>query len=276
MDTTAPFLITAATGKTGRRVAERLTGLGLPVRAASRSATPPLDWERPATWGPALDGARGAYVAFAPDLAVPGGADTVAAFARAAASAGLQRLVLLSGRGEDAALHAEHLVRDAFPATTVVRCSWFMQNFTEGQFLPAVLDREIALPVDGVPEPFVDCDDIADVAVAALTQDGHAGVEYELTGPRALTFAEAAAAIGSAIGEEVAFTSVPADAYAEGMRAAGLPEDVVGLVGFLFSEVLDGRNASPADGVQRALGRPPRDFAAFARDAAAKRIWGAR
>jgi uncharacterized protein YbjT (DUF2867 family) len=270
-------LVVGGTGKTGRRVVDRLRAQGRSVRVGSRSGAPPFDWEDRATWAPAVAGATGAYVSYFPDLAVPGAAEAVAEVARLAADAGVQRLVLLSGRGEEEAQRAERLVRDAFPSATVVRCSWFAQNFTESYLLEPVLAGEVALPAGDVTEPFVDTDDIADVATAALTQDGHAGETYELTGARALTFAQAVAEIAATSGREIAFIEVPMEAYAAAARAEGVPADVVDLLTYLFGEVLDGRNVAVADGVQRALGRPPRDFGDFAREAAATGIWnGAR
>ena len=156
---------------------------------------------------------------------------------------------------------------------TVVRASWFMQNFSESFFLEPVLAGEVALPVGAVREPFVDVDDIADVAVAALTEDGHAGQVYELTGPRLLTFAEAVDEIGRASGQELRYVPISIDEYASAAAEQGEPADVVELMRYLFTEVLDGRNAYLADGVQRALGREPRDFADYARDAAATGVW---
>jgi uncharacterized protein YbjT (DUF2867 family) len=270
-------LVVGGTGKTGRRVVDRLRAQGRAVRVGSRSGAPPLDWEDRATCAPAVAGATGAYVSYFPDLAVPGAAEAVAEVARLAAEAGVQRLVLLSGRGEEEAQRAERLVRDAFPSATVVRCSWFAQNFTESYLLEPVLAGEVALPAGDVPEPFVDADDIADVATAALTQDGHAGEVYELTGPRSLTFVQAVEEIAATSGREIAFVEVPMEAYAAAARDEGVPSDVVDLLTYLFGEVLDGRNVAVADGVQRALGRPARDFADFAREAAATGIWnGAR
>ena len=270
-------LVVGGTGKTGRRVVDRLRAQGRPVRVGSRSSAPPFDWEDSTTWAPAVAGATGAYVSYFPDLAVPGAAEAVAKVARLAAEAGVQRLVLLSGRGEEEAQRAERLVRDAFPSATVVRCSWFAQNFTESYLLEPVLAGEVALPAGNVPEPFVDADDIADVATAALTQDGHAGETYELTGPRSLTFGQAVKEIAATSEREIAFVEVPMEAYAAAALDEGVPSDVVDLLTYLFGEVLDGRNVAVADGVQRALGRPPRDFADFAREAAATGIWnGAR
>ncbi|MGH8978839.1 MAG: NmrA family transcriptional regulator, partial [Acidimicrobiia bacterium] len=108
-----PILVLGGTGKTGRRVAERLRRRDLPIRIGSRTATRPFDWEAPATWGPVLEGVRAVYVSFAPDLAVPGAAETVGAFARRAVASGVERLVLVSGRGEEGAERGEHAVQEA-------------------------------------------------------------------------------------------------------------------------------------------------------------------
>lgn len=268
-------LVLGATGKTGRRVKQRLEARGLPVRAGSRSADPPFDWEKRDTWAPVLQGVGAVYIAYYPDVAVPGAPDTVGAFAELAVANGVDRLVLLSGRGEEEAERAERLVQATAPEATVVRATWFSQNFSESFFAPGIQAGELALPAGDVREPFVDVEDIADVAVAALTEDGHAGQSYELTGPRLLSFEEAVAEIAEATGREIRFQRVPVDAYAAVLREQGEDEDVVWLITYLFSEVLDGRNERLADGVQRALGREPRDFRDYARAAAATGVWNA-
>ncbi len=266
-------LVIGGTGKTGRRVVERLAARGVPTRVGSRSGVPPFDWQRPRTWGPALAGMDRAYLAFMPDVAAPGAADTVGAFAAEAVSRGVRRLVLLSGRGEEEAQRAEEALAASGADWTVVRASWFAQNFDEGLFLPAVLAGEVALPVGDVLEPFVDADDLAEVAVAALTGDGHKGRTYEMTGPRLMTFASAVEEIARASGRAVGFRTVPLGDFTTGLVAQGVPGDVVDLTRYLFAEVLDGRNARLGDGVQQALGREPRDFADYARDAAARGAW---
>jgi uncharacterized protein YbjT (DUF2867 family) len=166
-------------------------------------------------------------------------------------------------------------VRDSGAELTIVRCTWFAQNFSEDYMLDAVLAGEVALPAGDTPEPFVDADDIADVAVAALTEEGHVGQLYELTGPRLLTFAEAVAEIGAAAGREIRYVPVSQEEFAAAAADQGVPPEFIELLGYLFGEVLDGRNAHVTDGVQRALGRPPRDFSEYARDAAATGVWNA-
>jgi uncharacterized protein YbjT (DUF2867 family) len=186
---------------------------------------------------------------------------------------GVSRLVLLSGRGEEEAERCEQAVRASGADWTILRATWFAQNFSEGHLLEDTLRGEIVLPASDVPEPFVDADDIADVAVAALTQDGHTGQVYELTGPRLLTFAEAVEEISEAAGRKIRYVPVSTEEYASMLAGSGLPDDIVWLMNYLFTTVLDGRNAHLADGVQRALGRQPRDFAEYVRDTAATGVW---
>ena len=272
-DSHGTTLVVGGTGKTGRRVAERLRARDLPVRIGSRSGAPPFDWEDRSTWTPALQGTTAAYISYFPDLAVPGAPEAIAAFVEQALALGTRRLVLLSGRGEEEAQRAEQALADTYAEWTIVRCSWFSQNFSESYLAEPVLAGEVALPAGDVPEPFVDADDIADVAVAALTQEGHAGRLYELTGPRLLTFADAVAEIARASGRQIRFAPVTIEQYVGALGEYGLPDDAVALIAYLFTEVLDGRNARLADGVQLALGRPPRDFADYARRTAASGVW---
>ena len=266
-------LILGGTGKIGGRVAERLEKKKVPTRIASRSGNPAFDWHDQKTWDAALDGIKAAYVSYAPDLAIPGAAEAISALVDKARERGVERLVLLSGRGEEEAQRCEGIVQSSGIDWTVVRASWFNQNFSEGAFLDMVKAGEIALPAGDIGEPFVDAEDIADVAATALTEDGHAGQIYEVTGPRLLTFAQAAEEIASAIGRPVRFTPIPHDAFVAGAAASGAPEDVTWLLDYLFSTVLDGRNAHITDGVERALGRAPTDFADYARKVAAAGGW---
>ncbi|MFC7446564.1 NmrA family transcriptional regulator [Rhodococcus daqingensis] len=266
-------LVLGGTGKTGRRVAQRLTALDLPVRIGTRAGGVPFDWENPETWEPALDGMTAAYISYQPDLAAPGAVEAIASFSELAVDRGVHRLVLLSGRGEVEAQACEKALTDSGADTTILRASWFGQNFSEGYLLDPILAGQVFLPAGDIPEPFVDVDDIADVALAALTQPGHTGEIYELTGPRALTFAEAVSTIGAAAGRTIDYVQVPTDDFAAGLAAEQVPTDVIDLLTYLFTTVLDGRNVTPGDGVTRALGRAPRDFADYASAAAATGIW---
>jgi len=268
------ILVIGSTGKTGQRVADRLEARGIPVRHGSRSADIPFDWENPQTWAPALADVDKVYITYYPDLAVPGSVDAVRKLTELAKEAGVRRLVLLSGRNEVEAERAEGVVTACGLDWTIVRCAFFSQNFNEGAWLEEVLAGSVSLPVRDVQEPFVDADDIADVVVAALTDDRHVGQLYELTGPRLLSFGDAVAEVAAAAGRDISFVSVSIDDYVAMLKEYGLPDDFIWLLNHLFTVVL-GSKAQLADGVQRALGREPRDFADYAREAAAAGVWGA-
>lgn len=266
-------LVVGGTGKTGHRVVERLQARGVKTRIASRSSNPSFDWSDPSNWDTVLEGVSAAYITYAPDLAIPGATNAIRSFVDKAVVHGVKRLVLLSGRGEEEAQACERIIQKADVEWTVVRASWFMQNFSEGEFLDMVLDGAITLPAADVAEPFIDVNDIADVVVAALTEEGHAGEIYEVTGPRVLTFTELAREISHATGREVQFAQIPKEAFAQAISESGAPDDIAWLLNYLFETVLDGRNAYVCDGVQRALGREPADFVGFARRIATRGTW---
>ncbi|MEI8697592.1 NAD(P)H-binding protein [Mesorhizobium sp. ISC15] len=268
-----PTLILGGTGKTGRRLADRLAAQGLPVRIGSRSGTPPFDWENDTTWEPALDGVGAVYISYYPDLAVPGAAEAVGAFANLAVERGVRRLVLLSGRGETEAQRAEEMLKVSGADWTILRCAWFSQNFSESFLLDPLLAGEVALPVGNVGEPFVDADDIADAAVTVLTQQGHIGQLYQLTGPRLLSFADAVAEISKASGRDIRFVRISHAEFTAAIAGYELPAEFAWLLNELFTEVLDGRNEALTDGVQRVLGRAPKDFSAYVTETAATGIW---
>lgn len=267
-----PILIIGGSGKTGGRVNSLLKARGFSTRPVSRNTTPAFDWTRPDGWARALDGTSAAYVTYQPDLAVEGATEDIAELCRLARDKGLQRIVLLSGRGEPGAQRAEAVLQASGIDWTIVRASWFDQNFSEGYLIDGVLAGEIALPAGPVREPFIDIDDIADVVAAALSEDGHANRLYEVTGPRLLTFADAVAEIAQVIDRPIRYRQITPDEFAAGMRGAA-PDDVIDLLLELFTVVLDGRNASITYGVQEALGRPARDFSDYVRKTAATGVW---
>ena len=266
-------LIVGGTGKTGRRVAERLNAKGRNVRIGSRSAVPAFDWDNEKGWEACLKGVTAAYITYSPDLAMPGATDAIQAFVNKAKKVGVKRLVLLSGRGEEEAQTCERIVQESGLEWTIVRASWFHQNFSEGAFIDMVLSGAITLPAGDQVEPFVDVDDIADVAVAALSEDHHNGQVYEVTGPRLMSVADVAADLSHALGRQIAYVNVPHDAFVAEVANSGAPKEVVWMLDYLFATVLDGRNAYLTDGVQRALGRPPKDFSDYAREVAATGAW---
>ena len=267
-------LVIGATGKTGSRVVQRLNAMNVPVRGVSRSTSPAFDWFEPTTWPAALAGCERAYVSFQPDLAIPAAEGIMSAFVEAAKAAGIKHLVLMSGRGEDGAQRAEAVVKNSGLTWNVVRASWFHQNFSEGILRDAIVDGQVMLPVGDIDEPFVDTDDIADVAVAALTQAHLHNTLFEVTGPALLTFADCVRIIAEMANIPVAFQEVPLDDFLAGMQQDGVPDDVLWLMKTLFTEVLDGRNSYLCDGVQAALGREPTSFADYVAKTLKTNAWG--
>ncbi|MFH8220452.1 NmrA family NAD(P)-binding protein [Streptomyces sp. NPDC018057] len=266
-------VVTGASGRTGSRIAAAAAAAGLTVRAACRAQG--FDWHDGTTWAPVLRGADAAYLMYPSDIGAPDAAERVGGLAREAVALGVERLVLLSARGEEQALPAEEALRASGARWTVVRAAWFAQNLSEGPLLTELRESgELVFPAGDVREPFVDVRDIADVVVAALTSgDRWSGRIVEVSGPRLLTFGEAVAEVAGAAGRELVYRPVPARAYGEALAGFGVPaEEVEFLVG-LFETLLDGRNAHLSDGVRQVLGREPRDFADFAREAAAAGVW---
>lgn len=270
-----PILIIGKNGKTGSRVNHRLRAMGYATRPVSRSTNPSFDWENPATWRSAIEGTEAAYVTYQPDLAVPDAEPTIKAFVRVAAEAGLKHIVLLSGRGEEGAQRAEEVLKASGISWNIVRASWFAQNFSENFMLDGILAGELVLPAEDTVEPFVDADDIADVVVAALTEPGHRNKLYEVTGPRAMTFAQCIKEISAALDRPITYTSVPIEQYIDILRQEGAPEDLQWLLRELFTVVFDGRNSKVMSGVEEALGRPPADFKEYVQKTIESGVWAA-
>ena len=267
-----PILVIGATGKTGARVAAKLERKGLPVRRGARRSETPFDWDDPQTWAPVLRGVSKAYVTYFPDLAFPGAVEKLEAFTNVAKDAGLEHMVLLSGRGEHFAGLGEEVVRNSGLGFTIVRSAWFAQNFSEGYLRDPILGGALPMPGGDVVEPIIDIDDIADVVVAALTEDGHMGERDEVTGPRLMTFAEMADVLSNALGRPIQHLPISFEDFHANVAAAG-DEFVADVFTKIARETLDGRNAYIADGVERALGRKPRDFAQFAQSAMTAGAW---
>jgi uncharacterized protein YbjT (DUF2867 family) len=259
MTDTTTYGVIGATGKTGRRVADRLEAERRTVRRLARGTQPAFDWSEPDAWPAALAGLDRLYVAFVPDLAAPGSSDAIAHLAEVARAAGVQRIVLLSGRGEDGARAAEDVLLASGVDSTIVRASWFSQNFTEGMLADSVAAGFVAIPAGERLEPFVDADDIADVAVEALTGEGHQGRVFEVTGPELLGFADVAALLTELRGHPVAYVPVTLDEFHAAIEAEEGPE-AAELLTELCREVFDGRNESLTHGVREALGREPRSL----------------
>ncbi|WP_412563567.1 NmrA family NAD(P)-binding protein [Thalassobius sp. MITS945101] len=270
--TDQPILVIGATGKTGSRVARKLEAKGVAVRRGARKSKTPFDWEDPSTWAPVLNGVSKAYVTYFPDLAFPGAVDKLEAFTKVAADTELKHIVLLSGRGEHFAAMGEEIVRNSGLRFTIVRAAWFAQNFSEGYLRDPILGGVLPMPGDEIKEPIIDIDDIADVVVAALTEDGHIGERYEVTGPRLMTFAEMAEVLSSTLARNIQHIPITFEDFHANVAASG-GDFVAEVFTQIARETLDGRNAHTADGVERALGRKPRDFAEFAQTAMAAGAW---
>lgn len=268
----ASVLVIGGAGKTGRRVSEQLRARGIVTRDVSRSTTPAFDWTDPKTWAAALDGVSKAYVTYQPDLSVDGASEAIAKLSALAKDKGLEHIVLLSGRGEPGAQRAEAALQASGVPWTIVRASWFAQNFSESYLLDGLLAGELALPAGPVAEPFIDVEDISEIAVAALTDPRHLNRLYEVTGARALTFEQAVQEISTAVGRPIRYTQVTPEAFAEALRPY-VPKDIIDLLLDLFTVVLDGRNVNVMNGVQEALGRPARDFSDYVRATAATGVW---
>lgn len=275
MKTESKTLVVGGTGKTGRRVRAELDRMGVAHRSASASGTPSFLWDDEATWAPHLEGIESMYIAYYPDLTVPGAADHVRRLTEQAVAAGTRRIVLLSGRGEPQTHASEQAVAASGASFTVLRCAFFAQNFSEGFLADGVRAGELAFPAGSVGEPFVDLDDVAAIAALALTSDAHAGKTYDLTGPRVLDFGEAMASIGRATGRPTRYIPVSASEY-EGALLAFLPPEQASALSELFAFILDGHNAHTSGDVAAILGRPARDFDDWARAAAAAGAWNAR
>lgn len=273
MSTTNPILIIGKNGKTGSRVDALLKQQGLKTRPVSRSSHPSFDWNQPATWPVVLQDVKQAYVSYQPDLAVPNAESTLRSFIEAAQDQGVEHLVLLSGRGEDGAIRAEKALIESGLRWNVVRASWFFQNFSESFLVEPLIDGEVSLPVGDVLEPFVDCNDIAEVAVAALTNPVLANRLFEVTGPELLTFADCVALISDTTGRSIEFNQVPIEPYMDFLKDLGTSDEQLWLLRELFTRVLDGRNSHIAHGVEEALGKPPRRFMDYVKAAHKNGAW---
>ena len=271
----SPILIIGKNGKTGIRVNQRLQALGYATRPVSRSTIPSFDWENSATWRSAIEGTRAAYVTYQPDLAVPNAEPAIKEFVRVAADAGLEHIVLLSGRGEEGAQRAEQVLKTSGISWNIVRASWFAQNFSESFMLEGILAGELVLPAGDIVEPFIDIDDIAEVAVAALTEPDLRNKLFEVTGPRAMTFAQCIEELSEAIGHAVKYTSIPVDAYINALDEQGVPEDMQWLLRELFTVVFDGRNCNVMPGVEEVLNRPATDFKTYLQKTIESGVWTA-
>jgi uncharacterized protein YbjT (DUF2867 family) len=267
------ILVLGATGKTGKRVVARLQKMNLSIRLGSRNATPAFDWEDASTWDAVLTNVQKVYISFQPDVAMPGAQETIRQFVQKSIEHGIEKLVLVSGRGEKESELCEAIVMNSGIDWTIARASFFMQNFSEGFFLESILAGHVVMPEVSASEPFVDTDDIADVVTAALTSNDHTNKLYEVTGPRLITFEQAVAEIAMALKRPIQFEAVSMEEYVAVLRSYEVPENYIWLLRYIFSTVLDGRNESLAQGVEEALHRKPTDFSNYVKHAVESAVW---
>ncbi|MEM7549546.1 MAG: NmrA family NAD(P)-binding protein [Bacteroidota bacterium] len=268
------ILVTGGNGKTGRKVAAHLTERGYSVRIGSRNGSPAFDWNNPDTWPAALEGMDIVYISYQPDLAVPAALKTIKAFTALAVEKGVSHLVILSGRGEKEAQECEEVVMNSGVNWTVLRCDWFFQNFSESFFLDPILGGHVSLPQSDTKIPFIDTDDIAEVAVHSIVNKQY-GTIHELTGSELLTFEEVTSIVSEVTGRPITYQSISLEAYVAMLKEFQIPEDYIWLINYLFTNVLDGRNSSTTDGVEKALGRKPKTFREYAVETAKTGVWNA-
>ncbi len=268
------ILVIGGTGKTGRRVVESLNSQNHHVRVGSRSSYPPFDWDDPSTYAAALHGMDRAYIVYYPDLAVPGAKEAITTLTEVALKEGLEKVVLLSGKGETEAEACEEIVANSGLNYTLVRASWFNQNFSESFFLEPILAGHVALPMSEIQIPFVDVNDIADVVVKVLLDDSYNNQTITVTGPRKLTLKDAVENIAKKTRREIQFQAISIEEYEEGMKAAGLPEDYVWLFSYLFREVLGKpENQVVSNDIEKILSRKAKDFTEFVQLTSKTGVW---
>ena len=267
------ILVIGGNGKTGRKVANRLKESGHNVRIGSRSALPPFDWDNSQTWTKAMEGMDKVYITFQPDLAVPGALEAIEELTKQAKKCNVKKLVLLSGKGEREAELCEQVIIHSGINYTIVRASWFNQNFSESFFLEPILEGFVALPKAEAKVPYVDTDDIADVVVEALLNHKHNGKIYQLTGSRSLTFKEVIEQISEATGRNILFTPIALPAYTNVMKQQGVPADFIWLIDYLFSEVLVESNSIVTNDIEEVLGRKAIDFSDYVKATVRTGVW---
>ncbi|GGZ82909.1 SDR family oxidoreductase [Algibacter mikhailovii] len=268
------ILVIGGTGKTGRRVVEQLQNKGFDPRIGSRQASPSFDWDDKDTWIHALKGIESMYVTYYPDLAVPGAKDAIASLTHLAKELGVKKMVLLSGKGETEAEACETIVMTSGLDYTIVRASWFNQNWSESFFLDPILSGEVALPMSDVLIPFVDANDIAEVAATVLMDDAYNGEIIEVTGPELITFKQIIDSIAKTSDRRLNFYDITLEQYVDGMKHMQIPPDVVWLIEYLFSHVLTNpKNQVVVHDIERVLGRKAKPFIAYAQETAKTGIW---
>ncbi|MCW3059865.1 MAG: NAD(P)-dependent oxidoreductase [Capsulimonas sp.] len=280
----ATILITGANGTVGSDLTAELANQGVKVRAGVRSklrarnvmAYEPelveMDLTRPDTFADALYGIEKLF------LLTPftgGTTDIVQTLVDAAKAAGVSHIVRLSAYGADAdpgitlgRWHRaeEKIVQASGVPSTILRPNGFFQNFAENDVRSIKTQNAIYSPVEDGKASFVDTRDIAAVAAKALTQPGHEGKIYEITGPEAISYTQIAEQLSAITGRTINFVPVPGEAVRDGMVAAGAPEILADALVELFQLYEDGYAARVLPTVEEITGKPARSFAQYAAD----------
>jgi uncharacterized protein YbjT (DUF2867 family) len=277
-----PIVVTGATGTVGSHVAEQLLANGASVRAAVRSPEKvalasgleavAVDFDRPETLKAAMEGAEHLFLltAFTPDMIGQSNA-----LVDAAKAAGVEHVVKLSalGAGPNAAIklgklhtEGERYLEESGLGWTHLRPNSFMQNYITYHGEAIRSQSSFYLPHGDGEMSLVDVRDVAAVAVTALTEPGHMGKAYELTGATAIDNHEVAAILSQVVGREISYVDVPDEAARQAMADMGSPEEMIDALMGLNNIIREGYTALVTDAVQAVTGRAPRTFEEFARD----------
>ncbi|OIS60975.1 NAD(P)-dependent oxidoreductase [Bacillus subtilis] len=268
-----PILITGGTGTVGSRIASRLIKLGYRVRIASRKKGELanaeyvyFDWMDASSYTPALEQVKDIYLVAPVGVLDP--APYVLPFLKEAKRLGVKRVVMQSASviSENGPVFgALHQAVREFPEWTVLRPSYFMQNFINVQHQMSIQNEGRIVTASGEGKlGFIDADDIAETAVRALTDAVPHQTHHILTGPEALSYAEAAEIIGAAAGRRVEHVSISRSELQNRMAAAGLPADYASFMAGLDEAISHGAEHRVTDTVKRVTGKEPRSLSEFA------------
>jgi uncharacterized protein YbjT (DUF2867 family) len=269
-----PILVTGANGNVGGALAAILAAAGLPVRAASitpRRVPPgaefaPLDFLDPATYAPALRGVRRVFLMRPPHLA--DAKRQFLPFIDAMARGGVEQVTFLSLIGAQHNRVVPHraiedLLRASGLGWTLLRCGFFMQNLSTTHRDEIRRLDEIVVPAGGGRTSFIDVRDIAAVAARTLTEPGHTGRAYPLTGAEAVDYAEVAGLLSIALGRPIAYRYPSLLRFVRHSRAMGRDAAFTAVMAAIYTTTRLGLAATITPDVQRLLGRPPRTLRAF-------------
>jgi len=270
-------LVVGATGQVGREVVKALLELDEPVKAASHSGneipeteTTTLDLVQPATWQSALQEVDRVFL-LVPAQDVTHANESVPPFVLGLKAAGVRKIVCLTGMTAErpgVPLSAvETAVKQSGIGYTLLRPNWFNQNFAPGFYLGMIQHAGgVFLPAADAKTSFVDVRDIGAVAAVALTQEGHDGKEYTLTGPEALDHTEACVILSKAAGREISYTAISDDDLRAALREQGMPPEGIEELVRLYGIVREGSSAVVSNDIATVLGRPAITFEQYAED----------